>query len=365
MPHLSYFEALRRINAGKESFPVNILYGFHESLGEMIIQSFTAAFLEDKTDFNYRRYYLDGQSDHDWEEIINEVNSSSFFIQSRKIVVVVIREVKKIGLSKSDKELLQKYLKKPNPNSILIIYISLDVLKDDFKQLKKQKITGLLRDLGSPQTYDVDLDQMSEREVQGFIKQHLQAQGIRITANALERLIEIKGDDFISLLNQVSKFEIVDTGEDNVLDAQDIDWLASGVEAHSIWDLTEAIEQEDMARYLKILQYLFINGVKPTFIIGTLITHYNKIYTAKFLLEHSFPVSDIGKILQQPSFILNKFIRMVRNFSPQRLRCILDMIYQLDYESKTSGEDSARVSLQNFIFQLKLINHQPASQGVV
>lgn len=356
MPQLSYFDALRRIKSKNDFFPLNILYGFHEFLGEEIIKSFVDTFLEDKTDFNYRRYYLDAQSDHDWEEIINEANSSSFFIQSRKIITVVIRESRKIGLNKGDKVLLKKYVNKPNPNSILIIYISLDILKDDFKQLKKQKINDLLKALESPQTFAIDLDRVTDREVQNHIRQYLQSRGIKITANALEKLIEIKGDDFVSILNQMNKFEIADSGEDNVLDAQDIDWLTSGVEAHSIWDLTEAIENEDMGKYLRVLQYLFINGVKPTFVIATLVSHYNKIYTAKFLLEHNFPVNDIGKILQQPSFILNKFIRMVRNFGPQRLRCILDMIYRLDYESKTSGEESARLSLQNFIFQIKLLN---------
>jgi len=61
------------------------------------------------------------------------------------------------------------------------------------------------------------------------------------------------------------------------------------------------------------------------------------------------------QVLQQPQFILNKFIALVKNFPDRKIQEILDLIYRLDYESKTSGEDSARISLQSFIFQVKLL----------
>mgnify|MGYP001111179809 CR=1 FL=1 len=137
--------------------------------------------------------------------------------------------------------------------------------------------------------------------------------------------------------------------------APEVEELITGVSSHSIWDLTEAIEREDAAVYLDILKYLFINGVKPSFIIGTLISYYHKIYTAKFLMKHRFTIPDIGKVLQQPSFFLNKFIAQVRNFSDFKIQEVLKLIYRLDYESKTSGEESARISLQNFIFQVKFL----------
>ncbi len=353
---VSYFEALNRIQTGKEQFPFTLLYGFNESLGENIVKALVEKNLEKKSDFNYRRYYLESGSDHDWEEIVNEVNSSSFFIESRKIIIVMIRETRKLTLEKASKDLLQKYLRSPNLNSNLIMYISLNTMKDDFKQLKKQKITSLLKDLESPHTLAVDLDNIYEREIKNYIKNYLKQRTITITPTAVDKILEMKGDDLASIINQMTKFEIADiAGEERVLDADDVDWVITGIEAHSIWDLTEAIETENISKYLKVLQYLFINGIKPAFIIGTLITYYNKIFTAKFLMKQKYSAADIGKALQQPSFMLDKFIHSVRNFSKSRLLAILDIIYKLDYESKTASEDSARVSLHNFIFQIKLL----------
>ena len=348
---------MKQIKSGSGNFCFTILHGFNEFLGEQLIDSFCRHFLEKKSDFNYRRYYFDMDNQGNWGEIIQEAKSSSFFIQSRKILVAVIREEKGINLNKTDMEILKNYLKNPNSNTVLILYFSLNSSKDEYRQIKKSKISPLIEQLDSSNTCCVDLDRILEAEVKNYLKSYLKERGISITASALEKIIELKGEDYASIINQLPKFEI-SSHQENSLDTDDIEMIITGIEPHSIWDLTEAIENEDTPKYLEILKYLFINGVKPAFILGTLITHYNKIFTAKFLLKHNFPVNDIGKVLQQPHFILNKFIHSVRNFSDVKLQQILKIIYQIDLELKTGGEETARLSLQNFIFQIKLISRK-------
>jgi len=355
MREIPFFDFLNRVEAGKEQLPINILYGFNEFLGEQIIRAFCKTFIEEKNDFNYRRYYFDNENESGWEDVIDEANSSNFFIQSRKIIVATIREEKQLTLKKDDKEILKNYMKNPNSNTILIIYISLNLMKDDYKQFKKLKVDKLLKEFASPHTCGVDLDGIREAEVKRYIQAYLKESGISITASALEKIIEIKDDDFISVLHQLPRLAIADI-RDRGLDSEDIDKMVTGVEAHSIWDLTDAIENEDTKKYLKVLQYLFINGIKATLIIGTLVTHYNKIYIAKFLLKRNMHPDEIGKALGQHPFFLTKFINSARRFSEKRLQHILRLIYLLDYESKTSGEESARLSLQNFAFRIKLID---------
>lgn len=352
MPAYTFFNYYHNLNDPEIKLPLNFYYGFNEFLGELLIKRISANFPEQRSDFNFRRYYFDDENTVSWQEIIEEAKSSSFFIQSRKMIIAVIRDQKKIIPSKDDIEIIMEYLKNPNPNTIFIIYISLNLIKDDFNQIKRGKISKLLNTIGSPELNVVDLDRISEREVKDYIKSFLKERGISITAGAMEKILEMKGDDFVSILQQLDKMVIADIQE-NSIDSEDIEKIITGLEAHSIWDLTEAIEKEDKEKYLKILSYLFTKGIKPALIIGTLITHYNKIFTAKFLLKRNFHINDIGKVLNQPAFLLNRFIAVVKNFSDKRLRHILEIIYNLDYESKTSGENSARVLLENFIFQIK------------
>jgi DNA polymerase III delta subunit len=361
MPDTSFFDFLYRVKEGKEKFPVVVLHGFNEFLGENILKTFTDTFLEEKTEFNFRRYYFDSEYDETgWEEIVSEANSSSFFVQSRKILIVTIRDQKKITLKKYDKELLGSYLKKPNPNTILVIYFSLDVIKDDFKQVKRQKIDKFLKEVASPNTTSVNMDNIKEIEFKRYVTRYMKDNGMTITASALDKIIEVKEEDFISVLYQLPKLVIADV-ENKSIDSEDIDKIITGVEAHSIWDLTDAIENDDSEKYLKVLKYLFMNGIKATLIIGTLVTHYNKIYIAKFLLKRKYPINDIGKLLGQHSYFLNKFIQSARSFSGKRLKHVLKIIYDLDYESKTRGEESSRLSLQNFTFRSKLFSNGSSS----
>jgi DNA polymerase III delta subunit len=354
MPETTFFNFINRMRSEKTSPPVLILYGFNEFLGEHVIREVSRIFGQEKTEFNFKRYYFDNEEENSWEDILSEVNSSSFFISAQKIITVAIRSEKKLSLNAAGKEAIGRYLTKPNPHATLIVYVSLDVNRDDYKQLKKSKIESLLKCFLSTQTVTIDLDKTPDSEIKNYIKQYLKERKITITVGAMEKIQEIKGDAFISIIQQLPKLEAA-AAESLNIDNEEVDELITGINSHSIWDLTEAIEREDASAYLDILKYLFINGIKPSFIIGTLISYYHKIYTAKFLMKHHFSIPDIGKVLQQPSFYLNKFIALVKNFPDFKIQEVLKLIYKLDYESKTSGEDSARISLQNFIFQVKFL----------
>lgn len=300
---------------------------------------------------------MDSEEYTSWSEIFQLARTSSFFLESRKILTVIIREEKHLSLNATEKNEIQAYLEKPNPEAFLIVYLSLDKTRDEFKQIRKSRIETFLKTFSGDKVLWVDLDRNHTQAVRSFIKEYFSERGVTITANAVERILELKGEDFAAIYSQLPKLEI-GGGAEKHIDSEDVDEMVSGLNSHSIWDLTEAVEKEDAATYLEILRYLFINGIKPTFIIGTLISYYHKIYTAKFLLKHNFPVPDIGKVLSQPSFLLNKFIQMVRNFSEYKINEILRLIYRLDLESKTGGEESARILLQKFVFQVKGIRYR-------
>jgi len=354
MPESTFFAFISRIQAEKKSPPLLLLYGFNEFLGEHVIAEVGRAFGQPRTEFNFKRYYFDGEEETGWEEILDEANSSSFFFSAQKVITVVLRDVKKIALGAAAKKAVAAYLQKPNPNTTLIVYVSLDLSRDDYKQLKKEKLSRLRENLDSPHTVSIDLDRTGEGEIRNYVKGYLKERKIAVSSGAIERIQEVMADDFVSIIQQLPKLEAA-AANTLTIGMEEVDELITGINSHSIWDLTDAIEREDAAVYLDILKYLFINGVKPSFIIGTLISYYHKIYTAKFLMKHRFSTADIGKVLQQPAFILNKFIAQVKNFPDAKIQAVLHLIYRLDYESKTSGEESARISLQNFIFQVKFL----------
>jgi len=352
MTQTGFFDLYARLHAKSPHPPILVLYGFHEFLGEKILDLLVLNHLGEKSDFNFFRIYRDMEEDTSWLEVFHQAQTPGFFLDSKRLIVVMVREEKYLSLNSREKEEIRSYLEKPNLQVLLVVYITLDILRDDFKQLRKGKLETFLKTFTGTGVLHVDLDRGQDSQFRVFLKGYFAERKITISTSAIERILEIKGDDFMSVITQLPKL-FLGVSDQKHLDTENVDELISGINSHSIWDLTEAIEREDAAAYLDILRYLFINGIKPTFVIGTLIAYYHKIFTAKFLLKHRFPVADIGRVLQQPSFILNKFINLVQHFPEFKIQQILNLIYRLDYESKTGGEESAKLMLQKFVFQVK------------
>jgi DNA polymerase III delta subunit len=352
----TYFNFLRENPERILEKPACLIYGFNEFLGDRIIKKYCQHFLEEKNDFNFKRYFFDKYDKSNWQEVIAELKSSTFFVQSKKVITAVIRDAQALVLKKEEKALIEEYIKNPNNNSIFIIHLSLNLLKDDYNNLKRSKLKTLIGIFKKPGSITINLDKLYERDVASYIREELKKDGLSITQNAINRIFEIMGGDFAAVIHQLPKFQIYNAAEKKI-DSMDVEEILTGMQAHSIWDLVEAVEQEDTKKYISILNYLLLHGYKPVFIIGTLISHYNKIYIAKTLLQKRYPAQEIGAKLNQPSFRLTKFINSVRKFSQNRLAKILDIIYKIDYESKTGGENMAKLNLQNFIFRIKLLKN--------
>jgi len=354
VPDYSVFKFLREKDEVLLRHPVCLIHGFYEFLGEKVIDRYTRTYLEAKTDFNFRRVYLDEKGNFDWNGLIMELRSSSFFVQSKKLLVVMIRDPQALVIKKADREILKEYLQSPNPHAAMILYVSLPILKDDYQNLKKTKIKALRELLSGPGILTVTLDTLPEGAVVQYVRRELEQMGLRITPDGVEKMLEILGEDPALIIHQLPKFGIYQA-RDQQIDSRDVEMILTGFQSHSIWDLIRAVEEEDLEGYLGILQYLFMNGYKPVFVLGTLIGHFHKILVAKILLDKRYPVQQIGRLLNQPGFFLQSFIQSVRRFSAGRLARILKVIYRMDYESKTGGENLARLNLQNFLLRLKLL----------
>ena len=356
MLELNYLKAIELLRKQEDSYPVVIIYGFNEFLGEKIIKLLTKIIIKKKNDFNFQRFYFEKDSNLTWQNLIDEVKTSSFFVESKKIVIGVVRESNKFKVNKSDLELLKNYFQNPNKNAIFVVYFSLNLSKDDFKMFYSREIKPFLTKFKDCKNIlSVNLDNVKEYEFKKLVFNYFKEKGISISAEAMDKIIDLKGDNYLSFIPQLEKIEVVRKNKD-VIDSEDIENNITGLNPHSIWDLSDSLEKNDVKRYLETLNYFFLNGISPSLIIGTLITNYHRIFTAKFLLRHNYPAKDIGRLLNQPSYFLNQFLNKVKNLKEDKLKKILNLIYKLDYSSKTSGEEHTKLLLQNLIFEIKLLS---------
>lgn len=349
------FRLLNGDQKGLPSAPVMFLSGYYEFVGEWVIERAARHFLNEINDFNFRRYYQDSDDQATWQEVLSEAGNATFFIQDRKVVVFILRDKARIPPKAEDMEALSAYLEKANSNTLLIIYVSLEFSPDDFKFFKKQKLDTWAAQLDASPAVWVDLDRVESGEIETWIRRQAEQSGVKLGGTALNRMFELWADEPLRLLPHVPKvLASVVPGQEVAV--EDVEKLVSGMTTHSIWDLIDAVEKADVQAYMSILKYLIISGVKPPVIVGTLVTHYNKVLMAKMLLRNRVANQEIGRILKQPPFILNRFLKMVSTISEHHMRKILQLLYQLDYESKQAGEASSRLLLETFILELKVLS---------
>lgn len=350
--------AFRLLNSEKGAFPaqpVFFLSGYYEFVGEWVIKWAARQFLGEPTAFNLSRLYHDSDEPASWSELLSEAKSATFFVADRKVLVYVLRDKNKSLPGGDELAELEGYLRNPNANTLIILYQSMEFSPDDFKQYRKQRLDPLSEKLASLPLLWVDLDKADSREIENWIRRQAEQSGVRLGAVALSRMFELWADEPLRLLPHVPKV-LASVSAGREVAVEDVEKLVSGMTTHSIWDLIDAVEKLDVKAYMSVLKYLVISGVKPPVIIGTLVTHYNRVLMAKLLLKNRVGSQEIGRILKQPSFILNRFLRMVSSISDQRLRRTLQLLYQLDYESKQAGEASSRLLLETFILELKTLN---------
>jgi len=356
MAESDFFRLMTACDQGRQPAPVVFMHGYYEFLGETVICRLGELFLPEKNDQSYHRYYLDGEEGPGWSEILQEAARPSFFIQTKRMLVLVIRDKKFLSMpGKEVQKEIKAYLENPNVNALLVVYLSLDLSRDDYKALKG-KIEAFRRFLAHENVLDVDLNRAGSSEIRSYLKSYFNKQDIKISVAAQERLLDILGNEPAAIIQQLPKLSLV-AAETKSIDSADVESVITGISSHSIWELTEAVEKGDICAYLKILRFLFRNSIAPTFIIGTLVAYYNRIYLGKFLLQQRFGVQDIGRVLNQPSFLLNSFINLVRGFSMARLQSTCALLRRLDGGAKSNGEEWARSALQNLIFELRALPH--------
>jgi len=328
-----------------------LIQGYFEALGESLLGVWAKACLPDgRRDSQYRRYHLEAGSGDDWEEILSEASQSSFFLAQKKVLVVTVRDGRKLSPGKNQAARIQAYAAQPSPHTLLVVYLSLPPDRESWKALKKRggRLESWAKLWDGPETALVDLDRLTPRDVGGWVRRTLRLQEQDATPAALERMLELRGDEFPDILLQLPKLTWISSEPRHQVDQGDVDRLLTGMKTRSVWDLTNALDQGDISRYLQILGDLFLAGVEVVALSATLITHVQRMVLGSFLMEGGASVRQAAQLLRIPPFLSSEFSTQMSRMNPERGRAILRLLYELDLACKTQGEDRTRLELELF-----------------
>jgi DNA polymerase-3 subunit delta len=128
----------------------------------------------------------------------------------------------------------------------------------------------------------------------------------------------------------------------------DVATLTPYVAEANIFDMVDAIGQQDGKTAMTLLQKLLAEGAEPLSILGMINRQFHLLILAREHTDNGGGSSDMASVLGVHSFVAQKVGQQARRFSLETLESIYRKLVDLDFRIKT-GQVEADMALQLFI----------------
>lgn len=212
--------------------------------------------------------------------------------------------VRDLGLLPADDaEPVIAYLAKPNPSTVLVAVTSkLDKRLKLFAHLSKK---GHIHVLDAP------------RQVGPWLRAEAQAQGVRLDAAAMTRLVDTVGNDLSRLALAIEQLGLYAGGKP--VTADDVDELVADTRERSVFELTDAIGAADRPRSLAAVASLCDQRESAVGVVVMLARHVRQLALVHALRQDNVPRGEWGSRIGVPPFVVDKLLAQARSYSPGAL----------------------------------------------
>jgi DNA polymerase-3 subunit delta len=257
-------------------------------------------------------------------EILDHAATFPLF-SSKKLIV--IKEFD--SLPKEDRSRIAEYLKAPARSTYVVIDAEED---DDVKEVSASVRNSKIMRFSSP----------GEGELSNWITKYLAAKGKSVETGAVDMLKDLKGPDLTALTQELEKL-ISFVGQRTSVNASDVETLVGKSAVESAFELGWAIGDKDVAKAMKVVSGLMLEGNRPHETIGLISWHLNRILKAKLLQKRGESASSISGILKIARRHQDHFFRQAGSFSLERIQKKMDVLLEADLDIKRTRFDPVLV----------------------
>lgn len=195
----------------------------------------------------------------------------------------------------------------------------------------------------------VEFAKQDQRDLTAWVTRHFLAAKKRISPELCGYLIEITGGTMTALSGEISKI-CAYSGADEIYKA-DIDAVVEPVMDAVVFQMTDLLSQGRYAQALEKLQQLLKMQQEPLAILGAVGSHFRRISTARTLLDHGRPASELMSLCGMADYAARKTMDAARRFRPEFCKAAATLVLETDYRMKTSFDEQERL-LEMLLLQL-------------
>lgn len=176
---------------------------------------------------------------------------------------------------------------------------------------------------------------LKEEELYQWAAQEARSLGKAITPAAIQRLVEMVGDNLADLSQELEKLALF-AGTEKTITPNLVRQLASHSRTYNIFTLVEALGGNDAARRLSALGQLLDLGESPGKILGMLARQLRLLMRYKETAAGAALPAALAQSLNLPPGLVKKLGQQAARFSLPALKAHLNLLHRADLHLKTS-----------------------------
>ncbi|WP_349407890.1 DNA polymerase III subunit delta [Pseudalkalibacillus sp. SCS-8] len=315
-----------------------LLYGKEKYILEYSQKLIVQAVLDEgSADFNLSSYDMEEQP---IEAAIEDAETLPFMGDHRVVIIqnpYFLTGAKVKQKVEHDLKKLEQYLQNPSEQAIVIFiapYEKLDERKKIVKALKKQGEV-------------IQAEKMNVQLQKEWINHASKEANVKMTDEAVERLIELQGENLGLLIGEVNKMALY-VGEGGVIEPSIVDELISRSLESNVFTMVEHVANRRIDAALRICYDLLKQNEESIKLMALLARQFRIILQVKQLKAQGFTEKKMASILSLHPYAVKIASRQSRAFSEEELKDLLIRAADADFEMKT-GQRDKQLSLELFM----------------
>lgn len=271
----------------------------------------------------------------------NIIDLAHRFPMMSNYLLVIVKEAQDIN----NIELLESYFQNPSASTILVInykYKKLDKRKSIYKLLSKSKDAVLFE---SVKLYD--------NQIPDWISSKAKEMGFSINPSSALLLSEYLGNDLSRISNELKKL-IINLKPGETIASDHIEQNIGISKEFNIFELTKAFSTRDAFRAFRIIQYFEANPKQNSLFLVIPMLH---SFFMKVFLFHQVNMESkniVASKLGINPFFYDEYKTAAKNFSPEKIKKIINQLHDLDLKCKGVGlrDSTSYGPLKDFTLQV-------------
>lgn len=325
---------------------VYFLYGPEDYLIEEEVRRLVNLVLSPKEKgFNFHLFHGE---EHSGQEIVRTAQTLPMFSQYR---FVLIR-----GADQFDGETVEtllSYIRNPSPSTCVVMC---GQTAGPWKKYQRE-----IEKAGKV----VEYPRVKGKGLVSWVRKRMEEKGKSISEEAAKYLIEVVGDHLQDLDNALEKI-FISTGEKKKIALSDVEGISSAAKVSTVFDLTDAIGQQNLEKALAILEKTLELKAIPfkkeeplpkrkddpvPLLVGMMSRHYWNIWRVKEMTSSRKNLEEISATLRMQAWNVKKLIEQGRRFSVASLKEGIRRCHETDLSIKT-GRGPKHLLMEKLVIDL-------------